>query len=111
MVGKKVTQGAKELTGVLAVASMQSRPDILDDHLMDLLRATPLLQQVFGKRSSRDLGNMLVLREREHLSLSQSAKCNAIFERDHGTHQQSNCPLCATPPTQISLYHRTRGRR
>jgi hypothetical protein len=69
---KKVPQCPEELVRVLTVASMQGRADVLDDHLVNLLRAAPLLQQIFSVRRGRDFGDVLMLRQREHLSLGQS---------------------------------------
>lgn len=84
MGGEEVAQRRKQLACVLAVASMQSRPNILNDHLVNFFGPAALLEQVFGKRRGRNLGHVLVLRDGEHLSLGQSAKGNAIFERYHG---------------------------
>ena len=86
MGGKEVTQRREELACALAVASMQSRPDVFDDHLVDLCGAPALLEQVFRKCRSRNLGHVLMLSDGQYLSLGQSAKCNAILKCNHDFH-------------------------
>ena len=84
MGGEEVAQRREEFACVIAVASVQSRPDIVNDHLVDFLGPAALLEQVFRKRRGRNLGHVLMLRDGQYLSLGQSTKGNAIFERYHG---------------------------
>ena len=70
---------------MFAVPAFLRRSQIVDDHVADPDGAMLLVEQILGQRAGYDLGEMLVLGDRQHLFLGQPAQGNAVFEDNHDT--------------------------
>ncbi len=58
-------------------------PDIVYDHVADPLAAVLVAQELLGERGRGDLGQVLVLGDREHLFLA--AQSDAVVKCDHAS--------------------------
>ena len=57
--------------------------NIVDNHVPHFFAAVLLRQQTLRECCRIDFGEVFVLRNGEHLLLSQTAERNTIFKRDH----------------------------
>ena len=57
--------------------------DIVDDHRPNGLTAVGLLEQIARQRCSSDLGNVFMLAKRGDLILIETAKVEAVLQRNH----------------------------
>ena len=62
------------------VVTVESIADIIADHVSNCLAAMAFVQEITRQRRRRDLGDVLMFRDRQHLGLRQSAQADAIFE-------------------------------
>ena len=69
---------------VLPVSPPLGRADVIHNDVADELASMRPAQQILRVRGSSDLRHVLVLGNRKHLLFGNSAKGQAIFERDHG---------------------------
>ena len=60
-------------------------PDIVHDHVADLLAAVLVAHEILRERGRRDRGQVLVLGDGEHLLLGQAAQPDAVIKRDHAS--------------------------
>jgi hypothetical protein len=68
--------------------------DIVDDHGPNGLTAVGLLEQIARQRRSSDFGNVLMLAKRGDLILIETAKVDAVLQRNHANAPAENYMLC-----------------
>ena len=84
---------------MLHSAGAERRVNVVNDHGPDSFAAMGLLQQIICQGGSRDFRNVLVLADGGDFVFVQSAKGDAILQRDHGILQ---CPFVGPALTCIS---------
>ena len=89
---------------MIPVAAKLGFPDIVDNHVPDFFAAMLILQKVAGESRRRDLGDVLVFGDGQHLLFGQAAKPHAIFQRDH----ERTLPVA---PFMLYWWHRAAQRR
>src|SRR4051812_12180151 len=67
MARQEMAQAHEQLARVLAIVARHRRTDVVAQHLLDPLRTVVLMQQVMRQRCGGDLGDVLVLGDRQHL--------------------------------------------
>lgn len=92
---RKLARGLRRPNGCSASGGQQRVP-----------AASRLVEQVLTERCSGNLGNVLMLSEREHLISRQSAQRKAIFERDHGASSPEPAPCHPSLESIICLRDR-----
>jgi hypothetical protein len=78
---EEMMQHMQQGAHVLAVAAGLRRSDVIDDHVADLRRSMLLVAQKFGEGTGCDLGDVLVLGDRQHLLLHQDENAAASLRR------------------------------
>lgn len=73
---------------MLHTAGAECRVNVVNDHSPDGFAAMGLLQQIVCQGGGRDFRNVLVLADSGHFVFVQSAKGDAILQRDHGILQR-----------------------
>src|SRR5262245_29655245 len=79
----------RKLMGVPYVTALPRPANIVSKHVPDGHAAVRLVDQKLAQRRGGNVGNVLVLRQREHLVLRQPTQREAIFERNHGASSRS----------------------
>jgi hypothetical protein len=82
---KEMVEHMQQCAHVLAVTTRLCRSHVIDDHVADPLGAVLLVKQVLGQCARSDLGEVLVLGERQHLFLGQATEGDTVLEGNHGS--------------------------
>src|SRR5262245_9752791 len=80
----EMAQNCLKLLGMPNIPTLARAQDRVDNHLAYGRAAGRLAEKVLAIGCCGDVWNVLVLSERSHLILRQSAQGKTIFERDHG---------------------------
>src|SRR6266550_3787201 len=93
MLIEEMTQRHEQLLRMLDTTGAERLVNVVSDHGPYGFPAMGLLQQVVCQGGGRDFRNVLVLADGGDFVFVQSAKGDAILQRDHGILQ----PMCRPP--------------
>jgi len=79
---EEVMEHMQQSERMFPIAALLSLPNIIDDHVPDLLSRALLAEKTCERRRG-DLRKVLVLGNGEYLLFRQAAQRDAVIERDH----------------------------
>jgi hypothetical protein len=88
MLVEEMTQRHEQFLRMLDTTGVERPVNVVNDHSPDRFPAMGLLQQVVCQGGGRDFRNVLVLADGGDFVFVQSAKGDAILQRDHGILQR-----------------------
>src|SRR5262245_63649626 len=94
---EEVVQDMQQGERVRLVPDGLGVPDIVHDHVADLLAAVLVAHEVLGERGRGDLRQVLVLGDGEHLLLGQAAESDAVVKCDHASLHEGPLPRPRSP--------------
>jgi hypothetical protein len=83
MLLKKMAKGHEQFLRVSDPPSAERLVNIINDHGADFFSTMWLLQKIVSLSRGCDCWNMLMLPNSSHFIFTESAKSDAVFQRDH----------------------------
>jgi hypothetical protein len=91
MISQEVLERPEQLGSVFHSTLAESLADIIDDHPPNGLTAVRLVQQVVCQGGRDYFGHMLVFADCSDFILVETAKVDAVLQRDHRPRSRSQC--------------------